>query len=153
MPLRRRFLLPLVVGMSLSTLARADSTPVNMAFSGSATGVYDASQDYSSHFSVNTGTPVTLAGFKSPSSEKRSGQLGVPRIGKEILIKNDLATNSTFLGERHGTISYKTGNWAVWRQVSPMAAPESGSLILLSTGLIGIAGIVRRQLRRETART
>ena len=153
MPLRGSFLLLLVVGISLSTLARADSTPVNMASPRSATGVYDPSQDYPSRFSVNTGTPVTLAGSKSPASEKGSGQLGVPRVGKEMLIKNDLATNSASLGERPGTIRYNTGNWAVWRQVSPMAAPESGSLILLSTGFICIAGIVRRQLRRETART
>jgi hypothetical protein len=153
MPFPRCFLLPLVVGMSLSTLARADSTPVNMTSSRSATGVYDASQDRSSHFSINTGTPVTQAGFNSPSSGKWSGQLGVPRIGKEMFIKNDLATNSTSLGERHGTIRDQTGNWAVWHRVSPMGAPESGRLILLSTGLICMAGIVRRQLLRETART
>ena len=151
---RRRFLLPLVVGMSLSTLALADSTPVSMASVGSATSVYDASRDYSSHRSINTGAPViTLAGSNSLSTERWTGQPRVPRIGNEMLIENDVATNSTFLGERHGTISYKTGNWAVWHQVSPMSAPESGGLILLSTGFIGIAGIVRRQQRREPART
>jgi hypothetical protein len=153
MRLRRHFLLLLVVGMSVSTLARADSTPLSMASSRPATGVYDSSQDYSSHFSTNRGTPATLAGFHSPSRGTWSGQLGVPRIGKEMLFKNDLATYSTSLGERQGTINDKTGNWAVWHRVSPMAAPESGSLMVLSTGLICIAGIVRRQLRRETVRT
>jgi hypothetical protein len=31
---------------------------------------------------------------------------------------------------------------------SPMTAPEPGSLMLLSTGLIGIAGVLRRKLAR-----
>jgi len=33
------------------------------------------------------------------------------------------------------------------RPTSPMSTPEPGSLLLLSTGLIGFAGLIRRKLR------
>jgi hypothetical protein len=149
---RSRFLLSLVVALSLSTLASADSAPVSMTFMHS-TGVYGGAQSYSGHASINSGTatPMILAAFNHPSSEKWNAQVGGALSGKEMLGKNDAATRSNFLDDRHGTISRKNGDWAVWHvgePGSPMATPEPGSLMLLSTGLIGVAGVVRRKMRR-----
>jgi hypothetical protein len=93
---------------------------------------------------------MVLTGFNRTSGEQRNAQIGGPISGKELLGKDDVTTRSTFLGDRHGTISHKNGDWAVWHKEmpSPMTAPEPGSLMLLSTGLIGIAGVLRRKLAR-----
>jgi hypothetical protein len=122
---RSRFLLSLVVALSLSTLALADSVSVSNAclhssasFSGGS-HVYSVSENekWDSHTSV------------SPSGNK----------GFFLL---------------HGTISRKNGNWGTWHvgttnpksAPTPLATPEPESLMLLSTGLVGIAGVLRRKL-------
>jgi PEP-CTERM motif len=127
---RSRFVLSLVVALSLSTLALADSAPVSIAFLHSSTGVSAASHINSSSDHVNQNATWSSHADVSPSGNGGSLQL-------------------------HGTISRKNGNWGAWHvgapgtsKPQPLSTPEPGSLMLLSTGLMGIAGVLRRKLRR-----
>jgi hypothetical protein len=127
---RSRFVLSLVVALSLSTLALADSAPVSIAFLHSSTGVSAASHINSSSDHVNQNATWSSHADVSPSGNGGPLQL-------------------------HGTISRKNGNWGAWHvgtpgtsKPQPLSTPEPGSLMLLSTGLMGIAGVLRRKLRR-----
>ena len=106
--LGRRFLLSVVVALSLSTLASANSTTVNMTslYTTNVSGGYHTDPYY---FSIN-GEKATLMMKHAPARGPRPQE---------------------FIGYR-GT---------------PVSMPEPASLLLLSTGLIGIAGLVRRKLR------
>jgi hypothetical protein len=141
---RSRLFCSLVVALLLSTLALADSAPVSIAYFHSSTGAYAGSQSYADHSSSSqkTGTLMIVAAFNSPSSEKSSGHSNVLVSGN-----NGFAV--------HGTISRKNGDWSVWHTpaangapTAPLATPEPGSLMLVSTGLVGIAGVLRRKLHR-----
>lgn len=140
---RSRLLCSLVVALFLSTLALADSAPVSIAYPHSSTGAYAGAQSYSDHSSISqrSGMPMILAAFSSPSSEKPDARLNAPLFGNASV-------------QVHGTISRKNGDWAVWHtpvttgNQGALATPEPGSLMLLSTGLMGIAGVLRRKLRR-----
>ena len=138
---RSRLLCSLVVALFLSTLALADSAPISIAYLRS--GAYAGAQSYSDHSSISQrlGTPMILAAFSSPSSEKPDARLNAPLFGNGSV-------------QVHGTISRKNGDWGVWHtsvttgNPGALATPEPGSLMLLSTGLLGIAGVLRRKLRR-----
>jgi hypothetical protein len=123
-----RILLSLVVIFSFSVLASANSVPVNAASFHSNSASIESTQTSSSHFSI-VRMPATVT-------------LGSSAAGYT-------GTSNTFLRASHGTISYKDGNWAVWHQKTPqpLSTPEPGSLLLVSTGLIGVAGTVRRKLQ------
>ena len=138
---RTRFLLSLVVTLLLSALASANSAPADVAFLHSGMRVPG---------SLRTNfTPVSISLGVNAGMNTGNGTLAL-FLEKSA---NGNATPVTFLPGRHGTISHKNGDWAVWRQgkppVAPMTAPEPGTLMLLSTGLIGIAGRVRHKLRRQ----
>lgn len=122
-----RLALSLVVALSLSTLAAANSAPVTMP------------DFHSSSIATGYTSSSHLSGVGEKSSPMTFGHL-----------TSYAATSNTFLSSSHGTISHKDGDWAVWHQGSPkpLAAPEPGSLLLLSTGIMGLAGIVRRKLQR-----
>jgi hypothetical protein len=208
--LRRRFLLSLVVALSLSTLASANSTDVNMTFLYPGTNVSGGYYTYPYYFSINGGkaTPMMCDSFTNHISTGESWNAQVSGLlsGKGLFgkdITDYKAAGIIFLGVMNGTISAQVGNWAVWNlftkgittdaavlaldsnalslaQHAPssefkglalytpvggspghgpqefigyrgtaMATPEPGSLMLLSTGLIGIAGMMRRRLRRS----
>jgi len=125
-----RFVLSLVVALSLSTLALADSAPASIAFLHASTGVSAASHISSGSAHVNEN-----ATWNSHANVAPSGNGGFAQL--------------------HGTISRKNGNWGTWHvgtpgtsKPQPLSTPEPGSLMLLSTGLMGIAGVLRRKLRR-----
>jgi len=149
--LSRRLLLSLVVGLSLSTLASANSANVNMTFLHSGTGVYGSAHTYMDHFSIDGGR-VTLAIFAASSShfstgDSRNVHIGGPLSGTIMYRQRvtDYKTGSAAsLSGMNGT-RFRTDNWAGARH--GLSTPEPASLLLLSTGLIGIAGLVRRKLR------
>lgn len=207
--LRRRFLLSLVVALSLSALASANSATVNMTFLNPGTNVYGGYYTYPYYFSINGGkaTPMMCDSFNNHISTGESWTSNVSGLlsGKGLFgkdIRDYKAAGIIFLGVMNGTIDAKVGNWAVWNlftkgittdaavltldknalflaQHAPssefkglalytpvggspghgpqefigyrgtaMSTPEPGSLLMLSTGLIGIAGMVRRKLLR-----
>ena len=101
---RSRFLLSLVVALFLSTVALADSVPVN-TFSLDASAIAQAKVTNTSYFKgLVPYTPVGASVGHGPQE---------------------------YIGYR-----------------SPMTAPESGTLLLLGTGLVGIAGMMRRKMSR-----
>jgi hypothetical protein len=110
--LDRRFLLYLVVALSFSTLASANSTTINMTFLYPGTNVALDSN-------------ARLLTKSAPSGEFKGLVLYTPASGSPGQGPRE------FIGYR-GT---------------PVATPEPTSLMLLSTGLIGLAGMMRRKLR------
>lgn len=205
----RRLLLSLVVALSLSTLASANSTTVNMTFLHPGTNIYGGYYTYPYYFSISGGkaTPMMCDAFTNHISagENWNAQVSGLLSGKGLFgkdIKDYKAAGIIFLGVMNGTIDAKVGNWAVWSLFSKgistdaavltidqnallqaqhapasefkglalytpvggspgsgpqefigyrgkaMATPEPGSLALLSTGLLGVAGMVRRKVLR-----
>ena len=204
----RRFLLSLVVALSLSTLASANSATVNMTFLYPGTNVSGGYYTYPYYFSINGGkaTPMMCDSFRNHITAGESWKANVSGLlaGKGLFgkdIRDYKAAGIIFMGVMNGTIDAKVGNWAVWNLFvhgittdaavlaldsnalflakhapasefkglvlytavgsspghgpqefigyrTPMATPEPGSLMLLSTGLIGIAGMLRRKLLR-----
>jgi PEP-CTERM motif len=124
--LSSRFVLSLVVALCFSTLAAADSTPVNMR---------------SFHFSG--GANVASA---------PSGRFTTNAVNAAPAYFGDVKpVQNMFHGYTHGTICLKNGNWGEWhhKTPTPLSAPEPGSLWLFSTGLIGVSGMVHRKLQRS----
>ncbi|MGB7150511.1 MAG: PEP-CTERM sorting domain-containing protein [Terriglobales bacterium] len=208
--LHNRLLLLLVIAVSLSTLAAADSVPVNMTFLHPGTNVSGGYYTYPYYFSINGGkaTAMMCDSFNNHISAGENWDATVSGLlaGKGMFGKNFLdykAAGIIFMGVMDGSISPTTGNWAVWNlfakgvtnnsavltldsealllakhaaasefkglvlytpvggspghgpqefigyRSSPLATPEPGSLMLLATGLMGIAGVARRKLRTE----
>jgi hypothetical protein len=207
--LHRRFLLSLVVALSLSTLAFANSATVNMTFLYPGTNVSGGYYTYPYYFSINGGkaTPMMCDSFNNHITVGENWNANVSGLlsGKGLFgkdIRDYKAAGIIFMGVVNGTIDAKVGNWAVWNlfvkgittdaavlaldsnalflakhapanefkglalytavggspghgpqefigyRGTPLATPEPGSLMLLSTGLIGIAGMLRRNLVR-----
>lgn len=143
---RSRLLFSLVAILFISTLALADSAPVSTAYFHSSAGVYGGAQSYSAHVTSNarTATPAIFTAFKSPSPSSY-GETSIAHVSAQF------SGNERF--QVHGTVNRKNGGWGGWGtptvtgpgSPSTLATPEPGSLMLLSTGLVGIAGTLRRK--------
>jgi PEP-CTERM motif len=110
----------LVIALSLATLAAANTVDVN----GSA-------------LHVGTRSPNYVVTYPA--------HLSVGDVASAPAISNVRVEDAPF-GGMHGTIRFRAKNWNGGSQKTPMSTPEPGSLMLLSTGLVGIAGMVRRKL-------
>ncbi len=141
---RRRFLPSLVVVLFLSTLALANSIPVNLILH-SGTGVHGA-------FTVSINrVKTTPMNFEAVSSHTSGWNAHLNGLSSgRVMLSNGTATRTgrvVLPGRGYDPSCCKAQNWVGGDQAPHATTPEPGSLILLSTGLIGIAGTIRRKLR------
>jgi len=152
--LTNRFLLSLIAALLLSTLASADSTNVNAALLHSGTGAYGgANPRFATIGGTDTPKPTTVAAYNGNISTAASGnaRLSGPPVGKVMYDSNFTAPDSTRItsvGGLHNNLRFRTAKWNSAGGGQPLSTPEPNSLMLLSTGLMGIAGMVRRKLLR-----
>lgn len=205
---RSRFFLLVLVGLTLSTLALADSV-VDMKLLGTGTNKSGGYYTYPYYFSINGGssTPLMCDAFNNHVTVGESWMAHVTGLlsGKGFYgsqLMNYKAAGIIFLDVMNGTVSATTGNMAIWNLFTPgttsnssvmgldgsalslaqhtkssyfrglvlytpvggspghgpqefigfrgnlLTAPEPGSMLLLGTGLVGIASILRRKLLR-----
>jgi hypothetical protein len=173
--MRRVFLLALLA-LALPSLALADSmdfstgTFMSGTTSGSLTTTFGATITGSLNtITVNTGAltlgscPIGLSGtcydFSGGSVTVKSGNTTIftdslsggllDKNGNSLGILAGLALNNT-VTDGTGTLSLVFKNGAVGAgsiDVSVVTTPEPGTLGLIGTGLIGLAGLARRKLR------
>ncbi len=135
-----RFLLSLVAALLFSTLATANSTNV-AAFLHSGTGAFEHANApttfgaFNSHISGTDGNAGNGAMFSG---------LGMDGTG----VTDDKAGRIVFPSRKYGpTCCEARRGIGAGQGHAALSTPEPGSLMLLSTGLMGIAGMVRRKLR------
>ncbi len=151
---RRRLPVLLLAALFFSTLALANSIPVHMAFLHSGAGVLSGAVTHPSHFSTSAGraTPMNYDAINvnSHASAEWNTHLSGLSSGKVLLAKGSANTTGhiAFPGRGYEPTCCKAQNWVGGDYTGHTTAPEPGSLILLSTGLLGIAGLVRRKLLR-----
>jgi len=150
--LTNRFLLSLVVALFLSTLASANSIDATeLLHSGlSANDHVSSSAGYLSTSGGNAAS-AWFDGYDSRASmgDVRNARVGTGFSGQVIYGQHITDYKMGFAGPVNGMrgARFEIDNWAHTQPKHGLSTPEPGSLMLLSTGLMGIAGMVRRKLR------
>lgn len=127
-----RLSLSLIAALSLGTLAAADSIPAPTALPHPAIGMHNHFSSDESEFAQKQSG---VYGNYAPTGESRS------TVVTTLVVPRTMGVGS--YSDRHRAPEYirKGGGHG-------MAAPEPGSLMLLSTGLLGFSGLLRRKLLR-----
>lgn len=147
--LSNRFLLSLAAASFLSTLASGNSADVTKCLNAGAYGGYTGTF---STVGVKTAPTMLLASnsHKSPDA-LMNPSMDAAVSGKAIYgggIAGPTTGGSIFPHRRYGPPCCQAREWVGSGPSQPgLSTPEPGSLMLLSTGLLGIAGVVRRKLR------
>jgi hypothetical protein len=155
--LSNRILLPLAVALFLSTLASANSTNVTTA------NLYPgADADNHTRYFSTVGEKISSSTLVAQTSRSATASIGNPGLGAAFSGKVmaggrtgvPSAGGFAFLERMHGRscCQIRARNWVgsghELGSKPALSTPEPGSLMLLSTGLMGIAGMVRRKLLR-----
>jgi hypothetical protein len=145
--LASRSLLSLVAALSLTTLGSADSTNVTTAFLHSGAGASDVANTRftTNRSTTNSGTATAIPTsmmFAANSSSTSTAANGNARL-------SGLASDSTHIpvATLRNNYRLRISNWNIAEGGHGPSTPEPASLLLLSTGLIGIAALMRRKLR------
>lgn len=141
--LRSRFCLSLFVALFLSTLAAANSVPVKMTSLHSANSVLARGYTSLDRFSTNGGK-ATPAMFGALNNHGLTGAGSYQFTSAHF---TDHQTGFVFRGPRYGAVCCSAKNW-LGPQGAASSTPEPATLLTLSTGLVGIAGLMRRKLLR-----
>ncbi len=149
-----RFVLALVAALFVTTLASADSINVTTGFPQPGVSNNDRASTYAGHFSTNAGQamPTMFVVYNSNPSTGASGnaRIGGPlsaTIGYGQGFTAPAPTHITAVAGPQNNVRFKTPYSTPGAGGHALSTPEPGSLMLLSTGLMGIAGMVRRKLR------
>ncbi len=159
----------LLFAVSASTSALADSL-FNFSFTGptfSGSGVFDAASVHSGEFQIvgvtgttdtGNGTLRAITGVITPGGYEFNDNLlffpaqggaffdanGVSFILRNGAEVNLFSANGAYLMRTNGNEVNEVANIAVTPAASPI--PEPGTLTLLGTGVLSLAGVVRRKL-------
>jgi len=133
----------LVLVVFVSTLASASSAPVKMKFLHPATNILGGYYTYPYYFSIN-GVTVTPMITKNVTSNSAAMAIDGNALSLAASAPASEFTQLALYTPVGATPGYGPQEFIGYRTTA-MAAPESGTLILISTGLLGIGALVRHK--------
>jgi hypothetical protein len=149
MLVRARHLFSLSLMLLFASFAMADSIPVG-AVSHSSLGSLTANRSAAAFQKNPSSSMIAAASFGSTQAAPAGFHVADRNATGSTSFLQTRAFSPNQFSEVHGTISYPAPGWRVWRH-QPTAAPEPSSFLLVSSGIFGIAGLVRRKVGARSA--